>query len=39
MAGMARTGKYRQEPISPELLARAYSNTVKRLLAAVEVKN
>jgi hypothetical protein len=37
MAGMARSGKYRQEPISPELLTRAYFNTVNLLLNNVEV--
>ena len=37
MAGMARSGKYRQEPISPELLTRAYLNTVHLLLNNVEV--
>jgi len=32
MAGMARTGKYRHEPISNELLQRAYNNTAKLLI-------
>ena len=38
MAGMARSGSYRQENISPELLQKAYDNTVKLLLAEVEVE-
>jgi len=37
MAGMARSGSYRQEFISPELLKTAYDNTVKLLLAEIEV--
>jgi hypothetical protein len=37
MAGMARSGTYRQENISPELLVKAYHNTVKLLLDEVEV--
>jgi hypothetical protein len=37
MAGMARSGVYRQEPISPELLERAYRNTVRLLLDRIEV--
>lgn len=37
MAGLARSGEYRQEPISQELLKRAYDNTVKLLLANVKV--
>jgi hypothetical protein len=37
MAGMARSGVYRHESISPELLTRAYENTVKLLLSNVEV--
>lgn len=37
MAGLARSGEYRQEPLSPELLKRAYDNTVKLLLANVKV--
>lgn len=37
MAGMARSGIYRQEPISPELLMRAYRNTVDLLLSQIEV--
>jgi hypothetical protein len=38
MAGMARSGTYRQENISPELLLKAYHNTVKLLLAEVVVE-
>lgn len=38
MAGMARSGEYRQEKISPELLDKAYKNTVKLLLDNVEVE-
>jgi hypothetical protein len=37
MAGMARSGTYRQEPISEQLLMRAYRNTVDLLLDQVEV--
>jgi len=37
MAGMARSGEYRQEKISPELLEKAYKNTVKLLLDQIEV--
>ena len=37
MAGMARSGRYRQENISPELLLKAYNNTVKLLLSNVRV--
>ena len=37
MAGMARSGEYRQEKVGPELLAKAYNNTVKLLLDRVEV--
>lgn len=39
MAGMARSGSYRQEFISPELLTIAYKNTVELLLKNVEVEN
>ena len=39
MAGMARSGSYRQEPISGELLLRAYRNTVDLLLSKIEVEN
>lgn len=38
MAGMARSGSYRQENISPDLLMKAYNNTVKLLLENVEVE-
>lgn len=38
MAGMARSGVYRQENISPELLKKAYENTVKLLLSNVNVE-
>lgn len=38
MAGMARSGTYRQEHISSELLQRAYDNTVRLLLNHVEVE-
>lgn len=37
MAGMARSGVYREEPMSPELLHTAYRNTIKLLLSNVEV--
>ena len=39
MAGMARSGQYRQENIPPELLVKAYENTVKMLLDQVVVEN
>lgn len=38
MAGLARSGEYRQEPISPELLKKAYDNTIKLLLNNVTVE-
>ena len=38
MAGMARSGEYRQEKISHELLDRAYKNTVDLLLNQVIVR-
>ncbi len=38
MSGMARSGEYRQEKISPELLETAYNNTVKMLLNEIIVK-
>jgi hypothetical protein len=38
MAGMARSGSYRQEPISGELLLRAYRNTVALLLSKIDVE-
>lgn len=37
MAGMARSGEYRQERLPPWLLEKAYHNTVKLLLDQVEV--
>ena len=37
MAGLARSGEYRQENISKELLEKAYKNTVDLLLKNVEV--
>ena len=39
MAGLARTGTYRPSEISPELLKRAFDNTVKLLLEHVEVED
>ena len=39
MAGLARTGTYRPSEISPELLKRAFDNTVKLLLENVEVED
>ena len=39
MAGLVRSGKYRNKPIDPELLVKAYNNTVKLLLEYVEVEN
>ena len=38
MAGMARSGQYRYEPLSPELLQKAYENTAKLLLDNLEIK-
>lgn len=38
MAGMARSGQYRQEFISPDLLKTAYDNTVALLLKEIEVE-
>ncbi len=38
MAGLARSGQYRQEPISPELLMDAYRNTVQLLLNEIVVE-
>lgn len=38
MAGLARSGEYRQEPMSPDLLMKAYNNTVKLMLKSVEVE-
>jgi len=37
MAGMARSGEYRCEPLSNELLQKAYANTAKALLSKIEV--
>ena len=37
MAGLARTGEYRKEPIPEELLRRAFDNTIKLLLENVKV--
>lgn len=37
MAGMARSGTYRKEVPSPELLVKAYENTAKMLLDKIEV--
>jgi len=37
MAGMARSGEYRQERIDGELLLKAYANTVKLLLDQIEM--
>jgi hypothetical protein len=39
MAGMARSGKYRQEPISKDMLEKAYRNTVAKLLGVIELKD
>jgi len=38
MAGMARGGEYRCEPIDDKLLQKAYKNTAKLLLDNLEVK-
>ena len=38
MAGMARSGEYRKEPVSPSLLKNAYDNTIDKLLSVVEVE-
>lgn len=37
MAGLARSGKYREEEPTPGILVKAYKNTVKMLLNATEV--
>lgn len=37
MAGMARSGKYRCEPLPDALLQKAYANTAKLLLSVVQV--
>jgi hypothetical protein len=39
MAGMARSGSYRFEPFSNDLLQRAYENTIKLLLENVTVED
>lgn len=39
MAGMARTGQYRQENIDAELLLNAYNNTVKLLLDQIVIED
>lgn len=38
MAGMARSGEYRYEPLSDQLLQKAYKNTARLLLKNLEVK-
>lgn len=38
MAGMARSGQYRCEPLSSDLLQKAYANTAKLLLDNLEVE-
>jgi len=38
MAGMARSGEYRKEEVSDELLRKAFDNTIKLLLDNVKVK-
>lgn len=38
MAGLARSGKYRDEPVDAELLQRAYANTARKLVDATEVE-
>lgn len=37
MAGMARSGKYRHEPIPSDLLQKAYANTAKLLIEQIVV--
>jgi hypothetical protein len=37
MAGLARSGTYRNEPVSNELLQKAYANTARLLIRNVEV--
>ena len=39
MAGLARTGHYREEEPDAEILVKAYKNTVKMLLDNTEVKD
>lgn len=38
MAAMARKGSYEARPINPDLLTKAYNNTVQMILNTVEVK-
>ena len=38
MAGLARSGRYRDERVDPEMLARAYENTVRKLVRATVVE-
>ena len=38
MAGLARSGKYRDEGIDGDMLVRAYRNTARKLLENVEVR-
>lgn len=38
MAGMARSGKYREENLSSKLLLKAYKNTAKLLLDNLKIK-
>lgn len=37
MAGLARSGKYRQEKLPKGLLEKAFNNTVKELISIIEV--
>ena len=39
MAGMARTGKIYDDTLSPEILTRAYKNTIELLKNTIEVSN
>lgn len=38
MAGLARSGKYRDDALPPDLLTRAYKNTVKKLIDVIDVQ-
>lgn len=38
MAGLARSGKYRCEPVSNELLQKAYANTAKLLIDNIQIE-
>lgn len=38
MAGLARNGEYRKEPLPEGLLQKAYDNTIEKLLKCVEVQ-